>query len=446
MDFVSNREQQLKEMLSAIGVKSVDELFSDIPKSLLMTRPTVDDGISEFEGLRLMESLSSKNSYLQFDSYLGAGAYEHHVPALVGMVCSKSEFLTSYTPYQAEISQGLLQAIFEYQSSLCALTDMDASNASVYDGGFACAEAVLMALRYNKDKNKILIAESLNPLYRKVVDQYLGNRGFEVIELKALPDGSLDLAKSIEALDANVAAILLQSPNFFGIIENIKPLSAKAKEHGALTILCSNPLSFGLFLTPGELGVDIAVGDCQPFGIPLQYGGPYLGYIACQQDLIRQIPGRLVGETKDSQGRRGYVLTLQAREQHIRREKATSNICTNQALAALASLVAISWYGPDGIKQLALTNFQRTAYLKSELSKINGCKIACKGDHFNEFEVTFDKPIEKVLEHFRSHKIEPGFPLKRFYPSREKSLLVAVTETKNENQLEKYLDVARSLS
>ncbi len=445
MDFVSNREHQLKEMLSAIGVEKVDELFSAIPKSILMPRPTVDDGISEFEGLRLMESLASKNSFTQFDSYLGAGAYEHHVPALVGMVCSKSEFLTSYTPYQAEISQGLLQAIFEYQSSLCALTDMDASNASVYDGGFACAEAVLMAFRYNKDKNKILIAETLNPLYRKVVDQYLGDRGYEIVELKALLNGSLDSSKAIEAIDNNVAAVLAQSPNFFGIVEDIKPIALKAKEHGALTILCSNPLSFGLFHTPGELGADIAVGDCQPFGIPLQYGGPYLGYIACQQDLIRQIPGRLVGETVDTQGRKGYVLTLQAREQHIRREKATSNICTNQALAALASLVAISWYGPEGIKQLALTNYQRTTYLKSELSKIKGCKIPYQGDHFNEFEVIFDNPIENVLEHFRSHKIEPGLPLKMFYPSRENGLLVAVTETKNEDQLEKYIHVARSL-
>lgn len=445
MDFVSNQEAQLKEMLQSIGVKNTEELFKAVPPSLLMRRPSIDDGLSEFEGIRLMESLAAKNTCLEFDSYLGAGAYEHHVPALVGMVCSRSEFLTSYTPYQAEISQGLLQAIFEYQSSVCALTEMDAANASVYDASFACAEAVLMALRYNKDKNKILFAETLNPLYRAVVDQYLGERGFKAVTLNMSAQGALNTSEVVDQIDSDTAAILLQSPNFFGVIEDILPITAKAKEMGTLTILCGNPLANGLYQTPGELNVDIAVGDFQPFGIPLQFGGPYLGYIACKQDLIRQIPGRIAGETKDLHGRRGFVLTLQAREQHIRREKATSNICTNQALAALASLVTMLWYGPEGIKAWALTNYQRAAYLKQELSKIKGIKILSNADHFNEFAVHFEKPLEIVLAHFRKQGIEPGVQIGKFYPNLKNGLLIAVTETKSEGQLNKYIAVAKSL-
>lgn len=442
MDFVSNQQPQIDAMLAAIGVSSIDELFKAIPKHLRRIRPTADDGLSEYEGLRWMEQLAARNSYPSYDNYLGAGAYEHHVPALVDAVCSKSEFLTSYTPYQAEASQGMLQAIFEFQSAICALTGLEVANASAYDGASACGEALLMALRHQKERSKLLIAGSLHPHYRGVIDQYLLSHQVEVITIPFLADGSLDAIKMHELLDASTAAILIQSPNFFGVAEEVRNLAIKAKAAGALVVLCANPLSYGLFASAAELGADIAIGDCQPLGLPLQFGGPYAGYMACRQELVRQLPGRIVGETTDTKGRRGFVLTLQAREQHIRREKATSNICTNQALAALASLVTILWYGKQGLHDLALTNFQRAAYLKDQLATIGRVMAA---PTFNEFVVAFDTPIEEVQRHFREHKIEPGLALGRYYPQLQNSLLVAVTETKTQEQLDRYISVARGI-
>lgn len=439
MDFVSNQEPQIQEMLAAIGVESIDALFAAIPRELRLPRPAEDDGISEFEGIQLMESLGRKNTFPNFESYLGAGAYEHHVPALVDAVCSRSEFLTAYTPYQPETSQGMLQAMFEFQSAICALTGMDVSNASVYDGASACAEALLMALRIQKRRTKILIAESLHPHYRAVVDQYLESHPVELITISFKEDGTLDCPP----LDDSVAAILVAYPNFLGVIEEIKPLFAKAHEVGALTIVSANPLAYGLFASAKELGADIAVGDCQPFGIALQYGGPYAGYIACKEKLVRQIPGRIVGETVDTEGRRGFVLTLQAREQHIRREKATSNICTNQALAALASLVAMLWYGKEGVPKLALTNYQRASYLKNQLGNIPGMTFLSTQPHFNEFAVKLPKPISEVYDHFRQQMIEPGIDLGRFYPRLKDHLLITVTETKNQEQLDRYCQVMK---
>lgn len=445
MDFVSNQEKQIKEMLEAIGIASIDELFRDIPEKLRLAKPLMDDGISEYEGLKLMEGLAAKNSFPQRENYLGGGAYEHHVPALTAAVCGKSEFLTSYTPYQPEASQGMLQIIFEFQSAICALTGMDVSNASLYDGASACAEALLMALRYQKGRHKILIAGSLNPLYRAVADQYLSSQDVHIETIPFLPDGRLDDSSMRQSIDSSTAVILVQYPNFFGVIDNLKDASALAKDTGALTIVCANPLVYGLYANAAEIGADIAVGDTQPFGLPLQFGGPYAGYMACRQDLVRQMPGRIVGETKDSQGRRGFVLTLQAREQHIRREKATSNICTNQALAALASLVAILWYGKEGIPKLALTNYQRAMYLKDRLAVMPNIKIQSDGPIFNEFAVNFNRPVEEVLQHFRKSGIEPGLDLGRYFPELKGNILVAVTETKSKQQLDRYCDVASRL-
>lgn len=441
MDFISNQDAQNREMLNELGIEKVEELFSVIPSDLLLPKPELDDGISEYEGMRFIEQVSAKNTFPHYDNYLGGGSYEHHVPALVGAVCSKSEFLTSYTPYQPEASQGMLQAIFEYQTALCALTGLDAANASLYDGASACAEGLLMALRAQKERQKVLIGRSLHPHYRAVVDQYLCALGFQIIDIPFQSDGALDIEVFGKHLDANTAAVLVQSPNFFGIMDDIKAVSKKAKEAGALTVLCANPLAYGLYASAGELGADIAVGDCQPFGIPLQFGGPYVGYIACRQELVRQLPGRIVGATVDAQGRQGFVLTLQAREQHIRREKATSNICTNQALAALASLTALLWYGKNGIKQLALTNYQRAAYLKAKLETINGIESVSQRPFFNEFVVKFKSPIEKVQAHFREHGIEPGIAFEQFFPEYRNCLLVAVTETKSKAQLDHYCNI-----
>lgn len=430
MDFISNQSPQIKAMLAEMGIKSIDELFQAIPAKIKKPRLTIDDGLSEYEGLRHMEALAAKNTFISFDNYLGAGSYEHHVPALVGAICSKSEFLTSYTPYQAEASQGMLQAIFEFQSAICALTGMDVANASVYDGAAACAEAILMALRYQKPKNKIVIAKSLHPHYRGVIEQYLMGQQVEIKEIGFKKDGSLD---DVE-IDDQTAAVLLGYPNFFGVIDDIKKVSSKAKEVDALTIVCANPLIYGLFASAAELGADIAVGDCQPFGLSMHFGGPYAGYMACKQELVRQLPGRIVGETVDTEGKRGFVLTLQAREQHIRREKATSNICTNQALAALASLVAILWYGKEGVKELALTNYQRAQYLKSQLQE-KGVEVVTTGTTFNEFVIR----LPGAHHLFRKEKIEPGLDLGRYFPEFKDCLVVAVTETKTQEQLDRYV-------
>ena len=445
MDFISNQSSQIEEMLAVIGVKDIQELFKDIPSHLARPKPEVDDGLSEYEAMRLLESIASHNTFQNFDNYLGAGAYEHHVPALIGAVCAKSEFLTSYTPYQAEASQGMLQAIFEFQSAVCALTGMDVANASVYDGASACAEAVLMALRLQKPKNKILIAHNLHPHYRAVIKQYVSDRIASLVTIDFLEDGSLDWTDLTRKLDDQTAAIIVQYPNFFGVIENMSELSKMAKSKGALTIVCANPLAYGLFASAEEMGADIAVGDCQPLGLSLHFGGPYVGYMACKQQFIRQIPGRIVGETVDKEGRRGFVLTLQAREQHIRREKATSNICTNQALAALATLVGMLWYGKNGIKELALTNYQRAAYLKESLEHIKGIQIIGSAPTFNEFVVWFEKPLDEVKAAFRSHGIEPGLDLGHYFPHFKQCLLVAVTETKNQEQLDKYSQVAKAI-
>lgn len=443
MDFISNQDPQIEAMLEALNVESIEELFEAIPETLRLLKPSADDGLSEYEGMLLMESLAAKNTFPDFESYLGAGAYEHHVPALVAAICGKSEFLTSYTPYQAEASQGMLQLIFEFQSAICALTGMEISNASLYDGASACGEAMLMALRHHQERNKVVVCSSVHPHYRSVIEQYLSSHRTQVEEISFLPDGSLDEKTLKQAIDDKTAAVLVQSPNFFGVMENVKSISEHAKKVGALTVLSANPLSYGLYASAGELDVDITVGDVQPFGLPLQFGGPYVGYLACRQELLRQMPGRIVGETVDTKGRRGFVLTLQAREQHIRREKATSNICTNQALAALASLVAMLWYGKEGIAKLALTNYQRTAYLKERLEALK-IKTMGKAPFFNEFVVDFGRS-ENIQAYFRQNGIEPGVDLGRFYPDLNGYFLVAVTETKSKNQLDRYVAVAEQL-
>lgn len=445
MDFISNKEPQIREMLEALGLKHIEELFGAIPEQLRLAASTKDDGLSEYEGMQWMESLAAKNTFPSFENYLGAGAYQHHVPALVGSICSKGEFLTSYTPYQPEASQGMLQIIFEFQSSICAMTGLDAANASLYDGASACAEGTLMALRCCKGRKKVLIARSLHPNYRSVVEQYLSNHEIQIEFIPFLPDGTLDYRRFQELIDENTAAVLVQYPNFFGVMDDIKQISAKAKSLGALTLLSADLLVYGLFASAAELGADIAVGDGQSFGLPLHYGGPYVGYIACKQELVRQLPGRIAGETKDSLGRRGFVLTLQAREQHIRREKATSNICTNQALAALACLIALLWYGKQGIKKLALTNYQRAAYLKEQLAAVQGLTLSHQVPCFNEFVVKWERPIAQVLTHFRKQGIEPGLDLGKYYPELSHHLLVAVTETKSKQQLDRYKHIAEKL-
>lgn len=443
MDFISNQEAQITEMLAALGIGSIDALFCDIPKTLKLAKSLYDDGLSEYEGMQLMEALADKNSFPQLTNYLGGGAYQHHVPAIISAICAKSEFLTSYTPYQPEVSQGMLQVIFEFQSAICALTGLDVANASLYDGATACAEAVLMALRINKDRNQVVVGNSIHPHYREVVQQYLNSHGTQIDFIPFDDEGLLDKKAAATMITEKTAAVLLQYPNFFGVIDDIKPMTALAKSHETLSILCANPVVYGLYSSAAELGADIAVGDTQPFGLPLQYGGPYVGYIACRQDLLRQLPGRIVGETEDLDGKRGFVLTLQAREQHIRREKATSNICTNQALASLASLVAILWYGKEGIKKLALTNFQRTSYLKAQLAALQGIKMMGNAPIFNEFAFSFNRPFKEVQTFFRQHGIAVGIDVEKYFPNLSGMILTCVTETKSKEQLDYFVKIAK---
>lgn len=439
MNFISNSEYQLKSMLEAIGVDSVDALFASIPAGLRLPAPKSDDGLSEFEGVQRLERIGRSNRYGDFVAYLGGGAYEHHIPAIVPFICQKSGFLTSYTPYQAEASQGTLQVIFEFQSAVCALTGLDVSNSSLYDGATACGEALLMALRLQRDRSRILAAETVHPHYCAVATQYLAARGYELVTIPMGDGGRIDAQAAQELLDEKTAAVLIQSPNYYGAFEEFRLMAARAKQVGALSIVAANPLSYGLFASAKEQGADIAVGEMQPFGISLSFGGPYCGYIACREELVRQLPGRIVGETIDRDGRRGFVLTLQAREQHIRREKATSNICTSQQLCALAALVTILWYGKVGVEELALTNYQRANYLKGQLGKIPGIRVVTDGATFNEFLLQFDQPIEKVIASFRLHGILPGIPV----AGVKNGLLVAVTETKSKEQLDHYIEVAR---
>lgn len=445
MDFVSNKDEQRKTMLDQIGVQNFEELLTAIPSSLVCPAPTEDDGLGEMEGLLYMEKLAAKNSYQSYESYLGAGAYDHYVPAITSYLCGKSEFRTAYTPYQAEASQGMLQIIFEFQSMICSLTGMDVANGSLYDGASACAEGLLMAARLQK-RSSVAVAAALHPHYRGVVDQYLNGQNISIKTIPYSAEGLLDEKWLESNIDEEVAAVLLCYPNFFGVVEDFRAIICSIQKKGALVVLCANPMAYGLFASAAELGADIAVGDCQPFGIPLQYGGPYAGYLACKELFVRQLPGRIIGETVDSEGNCCYVLTLQAREQHIRREKATSNICTNQALAAMASLIGMLWYGKEGLKRVALTVYQRSAYLKSKLAALPAVRmIGSSLTHFNEFVIEFPFPQERVSAHFAKWGIVPGVALERFFQEKKFCWLVAVTEKKTKEQLDRYVEAAAAL-
>lgn len=445
MDYISNTDKEREEMAKAIGIQSIEDLFEDIPKKLLLKERGLDDGLSELEAKVWMQKLADKNSYPSFDSYLGAGSYDHFIPSFVRAICQKSEFLTSYTPYQAEASQGMLQALFEFQSSITALTGLDAANASVYDGATAAGESALMALRVKKPRDTLIVFESIHPLVQAVICQYVLSQGFKIKTIPCDNMGKCDLETFRKEINETIAGVIIQSPNFFGRLEDAKGIFEEAKRFESLAIHLSNPIAYGLFSSAKEVGADIAAGEMQPLGIPPQFGGPYAGYMACTQDLIRQMPARIVGETVDSEGKRGFILTLQAREQHIRREKATSNICTSQSLSALASLLTLLWYGKEGLKRLAETNFKKANYLKNQLSHISGLTLPTEGVYFNEFPVLFPIEDKKVFEHFKAEKIIPGASISSLYKGTKKGWLVNVTEKKNLTHLENYLLKAKNL-
>lgn len=423
------------EMLSTIGIASVDELFEDIPeKARFKGELNIKEAKSETALLKELSQLASKNaSARDYASFLGAGVYDHYKPIIVDHVISRSEFYTAYTPYQPEISQGELQAIFEFQTMISELTGMDIANSSMYDGGTALAEAGTMAAGHTRRK-KILISESVHPEARDVVASYAAGQYIEVVTVPQ-KDGVTDMAKLEELLDDNTAGVLVQYPNFFGQVEDIQAIGDKAHEKGALLVVSANPLALGVLTPPGKLGADITVGDAQPFGIAEQFGGPHCGYFASTTKLMRKLPGRLVGETTDAEGRRGYVLTLQAREQHIRRDKATSNICSNQALNALAASVAMTALGKTGMKEIAYQNIAKTAYAKSAFEKA-GFSVTYKGPHFNEIVIGLKKPVKDVNAKLLSKGIIGGYDLGLTYSELADHVLIAVTEQRTKEEID----------
>ncbi|PWT96389.1 MAG: aminomethyl-transferring glycine dehydrogenase [Candidatus Melainabacteria bacterium] len=432
--YLPHTDHDREEMLKAIGVSSFDELVKLIPKEVRAQSLNLPRGMSELELSEHIASLAAKNKPASAQAcFLGGGSYRRFVPAIVPSIISRSEFSTAYTPYQAEASQGTLQAIYEFQTAICLLTGMDVANASIYDGPTACAEAALMACRL-KERHKIFISLALNNEYASVTTTYANAAHIDVGQL-ACPNGLTD-TKSL----GECAALIVQYPNFLGSIEDVKVLAEAAHKVDALLIVVSDPLSLGLLAPPGQFGADIVVGDAQQCGNFLSFGGPTAGYIACRQDFIRQLPGRLSGMTVDKEGKRAFTLALQTREQHIRRAKATSNICTNQALNALAMLVYLTAMGPHGLKQVGMLSMQRAHYLAKRLAAIPGVKMPLTAAFFNEFVINTPKPSRYVLEELLKNGIIGGLDLNVHKPSISDGILVAVTEMNSRAQLDHYAD------
>lgn len=430
-------EADQKAMLDTIGESNVQELFSDIPESVQFKGEyKIKAAKSETALLKEMTRLAGKNADLRANtSFLGAGVYDHYMPVIVDHVLSRSEFYTAYTPYQPEISQGELQAIFEFQTMICELTGMDVANSSMYDGGTALAEAAMLSTGQTK-KKRVLISSAVHPESKEVVKTYAKGQYIEVVEIPQ-QDGVTDLAALQELMDDSIAAVIVQYPNFFGRVEPLKELEEIIHSQKAMFVVSSNPLALGALTPPGKFGADIVVGDAQPFGIPTAFGGPHCGYFAVTEKLMRKVPGRLVGQTTDDQGRRGFVLTLQAREQHIRRDKATSNICSNQALNALAASVAMTALGKKGVKEMALQNIQRAHYAKKALQE-KGLELVFAGPSFNEFVIKLAKPVKEVNQALLQKGIIGGYDLGRDYPELPHHMLVAVTELRTKEEIDTF--------
>ncbi|HDP2014440.1 TPA: aminomethyl-transferring glycine dehydrogenase subunit GcvPA [Staphylococcus aureus] len=443
--YIPLTEKDKQEMLQTIGAKSIGELFGDVPSDILLNRDlNIAEGEAETTLLRRLNRIASKNITKEtHTSFLGAGVYDHYAPSVVDAMISRSEFYTAYTPYQPEISQGELQAIFEFQTLICELTDMDVANSSMYDGMTSFAEACILAFSQTK-KNKIVVSKGLHYQALQVLHTYAKTRKeFEVVEIDL--DGTVtDLKKLEAAVDDETAAVAVQYPNFYGSIEDLEKIHSFIEDKKALFIVYANPLALGLLTPPGSFGADIVVGDTQPFGIPAQFGGPHCGYFATTKKLIRKVPGRLVGQTQDDEGNRGFVLTLQAREQHIRRDKATSNICSNQALNALASSIAMSALGKQGIYDIAVQNIEHANYAKQQFIK-KGFEVL-DGTSFNEFVVKFDKPIQQVNEELVKYNIIGGFDLGVVSDDFKNHMLIAVTELRTKDEIDTFVEKAGELN
>lgn len=423
-------------MLSALGLTKPEDLFRDIPAGVRLSRPLrLAPGLTEMEVLGHLQGLAGANDGARHTCFLGGGAYDHYVPAAVPSLASRGEFATSYTPYQPEVSQGTLQAIYEFQSMVCALYGLDVANASVYDGATALGEAALLAARAT-GRRRLLVSRAMHPAHRQVLATYANGSGLLVDEIP-VAGGHTDLLALKERLGADVAAVLLQEPNYFGLLEPVEGAGALAHEAGALYVVSADPLSLGLLNPPGSYGADVAVGEGQPLGVGLHFGGPYVGLLAVREALMRQVPGRIVGATVDDRGRRGFVLTLQAREQHIRRERATSNICTNQALVALRTTIYLSLLGREGLRQVATLCLEKAAYAARRLAAVPGYSLAFEGPFFREFVLRCPRPAEEVAAALAEEGFLVGPGLGRHHPELSDCLLVAVTEQRSRQEIDR---------
>lgn len=438
MRYIPNSPDERAEMLQQLGAASIDTLFDSIPENLRLQQALdVPEAMSEIELLKAFDEMGALNTAAGRISFLGGGAYSHYVPTIVDHLISRSEFFTAYTPYQPEISQGTLQSIFEFQTLVCQLTGMDIANASMYDGSTAMAEAVLMAERVTR-RSKVIASAAVHPQYLEVAQTYVQHAGIELQQSLFCAETGTTLPESLSAIDDKTAAVVVQSPNFFGCIENLQALSDKAHAHGALLIVAvTEAMSFGLLRSPGAAGADIVVAEGQSFGVPLSFGGPYVGLFATRDKYARQIPGRLVGEAFDKQGRRGFVLTLATREQHIRREKATSNICTNEGLIALASTIYLETMGRCGVPEAARQCTQKAHYAARAIGALEGFSLPYSGPFFNEFVVRAPVAASPMLDKLAREKgIDGGIALSRFDAGRANDFLVCVTETNTRAQID----------
>ena len=426
MPFIANTDEQRQQMLADIGVDTIDDLFADIPPELLCDGLNIPPGLTEQEVRYRISQLAEHNSD-DLISFLGGGFYDHFIPAALDALVSRSEFYTAYTPYQPEMSQGTLQAIYEYQSAICRLTEMEVANASLYDGGTAVYEAIMMALRIT-GRSRVIVDDSVSPIYRKMVRSYTNNLGIDLLETVSR-EGLPDRKALAEAVNDQTAALIVQSPNFFGCIDDVTDLGELVHSRGGLLVVSSYPISLGILKPPGPMGADIVVGEGQSLGMPVSFGGPYLGFMATLKKHMRKMPGRISGRTVDARGREGFVLTLQAREQHIRREKAMSNICTNQGLCALTALVYLSLLGKKGLPELAQVCADRANYAQQRLRSVPGVTMRFpKRWYFNEFVLNLPMAADKVIRGLFQRGIAAGFPLGRYWPEMNNCLLVAVTE------------------
>lgn len=438
MSYIALSDKDKQEMLARLGVESPGELFGCIPEGVRLRRLLdLPAALAEPALLRHMAAVAAKNTYDEYASFLGAGVYDHFIPSVVDNLSSRTEFVTPYTPYQPEVSQGTLQAIFEYQTLICQLAGTDISNASLYDGAMAAAEAVLMAQRLTGRK-RILVARSVHPQYRETIRTYARNVGLTIEEVGFGDCGGLQTAELREKLGPDVAALILQTPNFFGVVEETAKFAGLLHENKALLIVAvAEALSLGILEAPGRHGADIVCGEGQSFGLPPAFGGPYLGFLGCGKESLRQMPGRVAGLTKDVDGRRGFVLTLSTREQHIRREKATSNICTNQAWCALRATMFLETVGRDGLREMALQNMHKARYAASALTRVPGVKLHFSGSFFNEFVLDLPKSADMAAGALKAKGFLAGLTLDPFYPELKNALLVAVTEVQTRETIDR---------